>query len=116
MRALLMATVLAVGTPALADPLPMYVRAVPERLETPAPREQKPGARKPVVLTLAMREPPEEARLLDHARPPQRPSLMQQLRDRIYDELPVVSTAVLAPLPISTADGTLAGVGVLGKF
>lgn len=110
MRALLMALVLAGGTLAHADPYAMYVRAVPERLETPAPRAQKP-----VVLRLAMRES-EEKQFPKREKPPERPSLMQQLRDRIYDELPVVSTAVVAPLPISTADGTLAGVGVLGKF
>ncbi len=110
MRALLMGFVLAVGTPALADPSPMYVRALPARVETPALRVQKP-----VVLTLAMREP-EETRLPEHAKHPERPSLMQQLRDRIYEELPVVSIAIVAPLPISSADGTLAGVGVLGKF
>lgn len=110
MRALLMALVLAIGTPALAEPDAMYVRAMPDRVETPAPRHQKP-----VVLTLAMREP-EEKRLPETKKPPERPTLMQQLRDRIYEELPVVSTAVVAPLPISTANGTLAGVGVLGKF
>jgi len=108
MRALLMALVLAAGTPALADPSPMYVRAVPAQIETPAPQ-------KPIVLKLVMREP-DEKQLPEHAKRLERPSLMQQLRDRICEELPAVSTAMLVPLPISTADGTLAGVGVLGKF
>ncbi len=110
MRALLIGIVLALGTPALADPSPMYVRALPAQIETPARRVQTP-----VVLKLAMREA-EEKRLPEHAKHPERPTLMQQLRDRIYEELPVVSTAIVAPLPISSADGTLAGVGVLGKF
>jgi hypothetical protein len=109
MRAMLMALVLAIAPSALAEPLPMYVRAVPAQVETPAPREQKP-----VVLTLTMREATETP--LRSEKPPERPSLMEQLRDRIYEELPVVSTAVLAPLPITSADGTLAGVGVLGRF
>jgi hypothetical protein len=110
MRAMLMALVLAIAPSALADPLPMYVRAVPAQVETPAPREQKP-----VVLTLKMREATETP-LQRSEKPPERPSLMEQIRDRIYEELPVVSTAVLAPLPIASADGTLAGVGVLGRF
>jgi hypothetical protein len=110
MRALLMAVVLAIATPALADPTPMYVRAMPAHVETPAPREQKP-----VVLTVTMRET-DETRLPERAKHPGRLSLMEQLRDRIVDELPVVSTAIVVPLPISTADGTLAGFGVLGTF
>jgi hypothetical protein len=104
-----MALVLAIATPALADPSPMYVRAIPAHVETPAPREQTP-----VVLKLAMREPEEKP--LPNRVKDERPSLMQQLRDRIHEQLPVVSTAVVAPLPISSADGTLAGVGVIGRF
>jgi hypothetical protein len=61
-----------------------------------------------------MREP--EERRLPELKHQERPSLMEQLRDRIRDQLPSVSTAFLAPLPITSADGTLAGIGVLGKF
>lgn len=105
-----MALVLAIATPARAEPSPMYVRAIPARVETPAPREPTP-----IVLKLAMREPEEHPL---PARPPRdaSPTLMDKLRDRIHEQLPAVSTAIVAPLPISTADGTLAGVGVLGKF
>lgn len=110
MRALLMALVLAGGTPALANPSPLYVRAIPAQVETPAPRVQAP-----VVLKLAMRER-EERPLPKHEKQPERPSFLHQLRDRIYEELPVVSIAVVSPLPISSADGTLAGVGVVGTF
>ncbi len=111
MRALLMALVLAIATPALAEPRPLYVRAVPEQIETPKPPEKT----KPVVLRLEMRER-EETPVPKSEKSPERPSLMQQLRDRIFDELPAVSTAIVAPLPIASADGTLAGVGVLGRF
>lgn len=112
MRALLMVWLVGSATPALADPL--FVRAATAPEETPAPR---PEVREPprLVLAIAKREP-EHTRLPERARPPAGPSLMEQLRDRIYEELPVVSTAVVAPLPISSANGTLAGVGVLGKF
>ncbi|MFN0250852.1 MAG: hypothetical protein ACKV2T_28515 [Kofleriaceae bacterium] len=107
---MLMALVLAVTPSALADPLPMYIRAAPAQVETPAPRGQEP-----VVLTLAMREA-DKPPLRQSEAPLERPSLMQQLRDRLYEELPVVSTAVVAPLPISSADGTLAGFGLIGRF
>ncbi|MGE0396037.1 MAG: hypothetical protein AB7T06_04850 [Kofleriaceae bacterium] len=110
MRALLMALVLAIPTLAHAEPTAMYVRAMPARVEIPAPREPKP-----VVLRLAMREP-EENPLPETAERPEHPSLMERLRDRVIEVLPVVSTAVVAPLPISSADGTLAGLGVVGKF
>ena len=79
MRALLIGIVLALGTPALADTSPMYVRALPAQIETPARRVQTP-----VVLKLAMREA-EEKRLPEHAKHPERPTLMQQLRDRMIE-------------------------------
>jgi hypothetical protein len=110
-RAFLMALVLVgAGTSALAEPSPMYVRAVPERVETPAPREQPP-----IVLKLAMHEP-EEKPLPAPATRTERPSLMEQVRDHLCEQLPAVSNAIVTPLPIASADGTLAGVGVLGHF
>lgn len=86
----------------------MYLRAMPDRVETPAAREPTH-----VNLKLAPREqhpvPKREER-------PEPPSLMERLRDRICEELPVVSTVTLAPLPISSPDGTRAGLGVFGRF
>ena len=122
MRALLMAGVLAIGTPAMAEPPRLYVRAAPAPVETAAPRAsvREPSAartdlatRRTLPRTMQERD---EAQLPIHEKQPARASLMEQLRERILDELPVVSSAVVAPLPISSADGTLAGVGVLGKF
>ncbi len=114
MRALLMVWLVVAALPTLAHADPLYVRAARAPEETPAPRSV---VREPprLVLAIAMREP-EHTRLPEHTTPPAGPSLMEQLRERIYDELPVVSTAVVAPLPISSTHGTLAGVGVLGKF
>ena len=116
MRALVMAAVLGTAAPVLADPSPMFIRAPSARHIEVAP----PVRPTPVRISLAFRphEAPdgEPEEVTDPEKQPRLPTLMEQLRDRIYEELPAVKTAVVTPLPISSANGTLAGVGLLGEF
>jgi hypothetical protein len=114
MRALVMAVVLSTAAPVLADPSPMFIRA-PSARHIEVARAAPP---KPVRISLALRphDAPEQQPVRDPAKRQSQPTLMEQLRDRIYEELPAVKTAVVAPLPISSANGTLAGVGLLGEF
>jgi hypothetical protein len=109
-----MAAVLAATTPALADPKLSYVRAPSTQMMEVAAHTTPTHVRISLRLTTTVTK--ESDVVDDPTKWPEGPTLMEQLRDRILEELPVVSTAVVAPLPISSPHGTLAGVGVLGKF
>lgn len=121
MRAFVMLAVLAGASPVLAEPSPMFIRAPGGQVaELPASGSRAERNRTeqipPERVRLRLQRDPVSDDSVDDPIKPSRPSLMEQVRARVLDELPAVSSAMVSPLPIPSADGTLAGLGVLGKF